>query len=156
MFAPFEPDGATVAEIKIELPTILSGLVKKEYWRCRRTPDEAMQDVIEGFIATGAVSPDFGSASGPQELFIAEGILEHLQAFKILDRAGHGEMLVLYGIFLALVAGAGLFEFVGMKADLGALIMGMMLAAHPKSSEMSKSLFNFKELLLVCFFLNIG
>ncbi|MBC7005643.1 cation:proton antiporter [Photobacterium sp. BZF1] len=76
--------------------------------------------------------------------------------FKILDRAGHGEMLVLYGVFLALVAGAGLFEFVGMKGDLGALIMGMMLAAHPKSSEMSKSLFNFKELLLVCFFLNIG
>ncbi|MGF1724180.1 cation:proton antiporter [Photobacterium nomapromontoriensis] len=76
--------------------------------------------------------------------------------FKILDRAGHGEMLVLYGIFLALVAGAGLFEAVGMKADLGALILGMMLAAHPKSSEMAKSLFNFKELLLVCFFLNIG
>ncbi|KLV09195.1 potassium transporter Kef [Photobacterium aquae] len=76
--------------------------------------------------------------------------------FKILDRAGHGEMLVLYGIFLALVAGAGLFEVVGMKADLGALILGMMLAAHPKSSELSKSLFNIKELLLVCFFLNIG
>ncbi|ELR67317.1 Glutathione-regulated potassium-efflux system protein KefB [Photobacterium marinum] len=76
--------------------------------------------------------------------------------FKILDRAGHGEMLVLYGIFLALVAGAGLFEAVGMKADLGALIMGMMLAAHPKASELSKSLFNLKELLLVCFFLNIG
>lgn len=32
----------------------------------------------------------------------------------------------------------------------------MMLAAHPKASEMSKSLFNLKELLLVCFFLNIG
>lgn len=76
--------------------------------------------------------------------------------FKVLDKAGHGEMLVLYGIFLALVAGAGLFEVVGMKADLGALIMGMMLAAHPKASEMSKSLFNLKELLLVCFFLNIG
>ncbi|MGF1714163.1 cation:proton antiporter family protein [Photobacterium chitinilyticum] len=76
--------------------------------------------------------------------------------FKILDKAGHGEMLVLYGIFLALVAGAGLFEAVGMKADLGALILGMMLAAHPKASELSKSLFNLKELLLVCFFLNIG
>ena len=76
--------------------------------------------------------------------------------FRILDRAGHGEMLVLYGIFLALVAGSGLFEAVGMKADLGALIVGMMLAGHPKTSEMSKSLFNLKELLLVCFFLNIG
>lgn len=76
--------------------------------------------------------------------------------FKILDKAGHGEMLVLYGIFLALVAGAGLFSLVGMKADLGALVLGMLLAAHPKSSELSKSLFNLKELLLVFFFLNIG
>ncbi|OAN18517.1 potassium transporter Kef [Photobacterium jeanii] len=76
--------------------------------------------------------------------------------FRILDKAGHGEMLVLYSIFLALVAGAGLFNLVGLKADLGALILGMMLAGHPKASEMSKSLFNLKELLLVCFFLNIG
>ncbi|WP_117233402.1 cation:proton antiporter family protein [Vibrio maerlii] len=76
--------------------------------------------------------------------------------FKILDEVGHGEMLVLSGIFLALVAGAGLFEFVGVKPDLGALILGMLLAGHRKASELSKSLFNLKELFLVCFFLNIG
>ncbi|MDW1951402.1 cation:proton antiporter, partial [Vibrio sp. 812(2023)] len=67
-----------------------------------------------------------------------------------------GEMLVLFGIFFALVVGAGLFELVGMKLDLGALILGMMLAGHRKASELSKSLFNMKELFLVCFFLNIG
>ena len=76
--------------------------------------------------------------------------------YKLLDWVGHGEMLVLCGIFFALVMGAGLFEFVGMKADLGALIIGMLLAGHIKSSELSKSLFNLKELFLVCFFLNIG
>ena len=76
--------------------------------------------------------------------------------FKLLDWAGHGEMLVLYGIFLALVAGAGTFELVGMKPDLGALILGMLLAGHSKASELSKSLFNLKEILLICFFLNIG
>lgn len=75
---------------------------------------------------------------------------------KILDKAGHGEMLVLSGIFFALVTGAGLFEIVGMKSDLGALILGMLLASHGKASELSKSLFNLKELFLVCFFLNIG
>lgn len=32
----------------------------------------------------------------------------------------------------------------------------MILAGHEKSSELSKSLFNLKELFLVCFFLNIG
>ena len=76
--------------------------------------------------------------------------------YKLLDSVGHGEMLVLLGIFFALVTGAGLFKIVGMKPDLGALILGIMLANHPKSSELSKSLFNLKELFLVCFFLNIG
>lgn len=76
--------------------------------------------------------------------------------FKLLDRAGHGELLVLYGFFLALVLGAGLFEFVGMKADLGALIAGMLLAGHPSAKDMAKSLFNMKELFLICFFLSIG
>ena len=76
--------------------------------------------------------------------------------FKLLDGAGHGELLVLYGFFLALVIGAGLFESVGMKADLGALIAGMLLAGHPSAKNMAKSLFNMKELFLICFFLNIG
>ena len=39
--------------------------------------------------------------------------------YKLLDKVGHGEMLVLFGIFFALVVGAGLFELVGMKPDLG-------------------------------------
>lgn len=76
--------------------------------------------------------------------------------YKLLNKLGHGELLVLGGIFFALVVGAGLFELVGVKADLGALVMGMLLAGHAKASELSKSLFNMKELLLVCFFLNIG
>lgn len=76
--------------------------------------------------------------------------------YKLLDRAGHGELLVLYGFFLALVVGAGLFESVGMKADLGALIAGMLLAGHPSAKDMAKSLFNMKELFLICFFLSIG
>lgn len=76
--------------------------------------------------------------------------------FKLLDSAGHGELLVLYGFFLALVVGAGLFESVGMKADLGALIAGMLLANHKSAKQMANALFNLKELFLICFFLNIG
>ncbi|UGA55570.1 cation:proton antiporter family protein [Vibrio sp. VB16] len=76
--------------------------------------------------------------------------------YRLLSIVGHGEMLVVYGIFMALVLGAGLFDFVGLKPDLGALLLGMLLAGHKKSSELSKSLFNLKELFLVCFFLNIG
>ncbi len=75
--------------------------------------------------------------------------------FKIMDHVKHGELLVLYSLILA-IGGAGLFEMVGMKADLGALIFGVMLAQHPKALEVSKVLYNFKDLFLVGFFVNIG
>jgi len=39
---------------------------------------------------------------------------------------------------------------------LGALILGALLANHPKANELSKSLFSFKELMLVGFFLSVG
>ncbi|MBV7317399.1 cation:proton antiporter family protein [Shewanella sp. NIFS-20-20] len=76
--------------------------------------------------------------------------------YRALDKAGHGELLVLFGLVMALVVGAWLFEAVGLKPDLGALIVGLLLAGHAKSSELAKSLFYFKELFLVAFFLTIG
>ena len=73
-----------------------------------------------------------------------------------LDRSGHGEMLVLFGLFAALVLGAAGFELVGLKADLGALVLGVLLAQHPKASELADALFSFKEIFLIGFFLKIG
>jgi predicted Kef-type K+ transport protein len=74
---------------------------------------------------------------------------------RLLERAGHGELLVLFGLTLGL-GGAQLFELVGVKGDLGALILGVMVAAHPKASELAKALLSFKDLFLVGFFLSIG
>jgi len=74
----------------------------------------------------------------------------------LLDRVGHGDLQVLYGAFLALVVGYSLFEAVGVKGDLGALIVGMMLASHPSTAGLAKSLFHLKELFLVGFFLSVG
>ena len=75
--------------------------------------------------------------------------------YKIMDQVEHGELLVLYSFILA-VGGASLFEIVGLKADLGALIFGILLASHAKAPEVSKTLYNFKDLFLVGFFVNIG
>ena len=74
---------------------------------------------------------------------------------KVLDKVGHGELLILFGITLALV-GADIFELVGIKEDVGALVFGMLLANHPKSNELAKTLLGFKELFLVGFFLSVG
>ena len=75
---------------------------------------------------------------------------------KVWGRFGHGEMQSLFGIVMALVPGYALFSIVGLKGDLGALIMGVLLASHPSSSELARSLFHLKELLLVGFFVSIG
>jgi glutathione-regulated potassium-efflux system ancillary protein KefC len=75
--------------------------------------------------------------------------------YMILSRAGHGELLVLLGWLLPL-AGAALFSGVGLKPDLGALVLGALLAGHEKSGELSKALLSFKELFLVAFFLTVG
>jgi len=73
----------------------------------------------------------------------------------MLQKTGHGELLILYGLVLAL-GGAELFEFGGIKDDLGALIMGVLISTHPKANEMAKSMLGFKDLFLVGFFLTIG
>lgn len=75
--------------------------------------------------------------------------------FRVLTKSGHGELQILYGLVLAL-GGAALFEAVDLKADLGALVFGALLANHPKSQELAKALFSIKELFLLGFFLSIG
>ena len=73
-----------------------------------------------------------------------------------LDRVGHGELLPLFGLFAAMTLGAGLFKLVDLKPDLGALVLGMLLAEHERAGEVADTLFSFKELLLIGFFLSIG
>lgn len=74
---------------------------------------------------------------------------------KLVNKAGHNELLPLTGFFIAL-GGYELFELVGMKGDLGALVAGFLLSQHNKSSELAKSLLNFKDIFLIGFFLSIG
>lgn len=76
--------------------------------------------------------------------------------FRLLDMAGRGELFILCGLFIALGVGAEGFALVGLKSDLGALAVGVLIASHPRASELSKALFGFKELMLVGFFLYIG
>lgn len=75
--------------------------------------------------------------------------------YKLMFKAGHGELMPLMGFFLAF-GGYELFKAVGIKGDLGALIIGIMLASHVKASELAKSLLNFKDIFLIGFFLSIG
>lgn len=75
---------------------------------------------------------------------------------RIWDTIESPDLQVLYGVVLALVPGYALFESVGLKGDLGALIIGALLASHSGASALSHRLLSVKELLLVAFFLSIG
>jgi glutathione-regulated potassium-efflux system ancillary protein KefC len=75
--------------------------------------------------------------------------------FKLFDWVGRGELLTLYGFLLA-VGGAEVFELVGVKGDLGALILGVMIASHHKAEELVKTMLGFKDLFLLGFFLSVG
>jgi len=112
-----------------------------------------MQDIFAVLFLT------FSSGKIPSPwaiVFVAGLLLARPALFAILSRVGHRELLLLFSIFLALGLGAGGFEFVGLKPDLGALVLGVMVAGHPKTGEMSDILLSFKDLFLVGFFLTIG
>lgn len=73
----------------------------------------------------------------------------------LLERCGHGELLPLAGVFLAFTGGE-LFELLGLKAHLGALVVAVLLSNHSKAAELAKSLLSFKDIFLIGFFLSIG
>ncbi|NPC43202.1 cation:proton antiporter [Nocardioides sp. zg-1230] len=75
---------------------------------------------------------------------------------RMLDGLDHGELLTLVGITLALVPGYALFDAAGLKGDLGALAVGVLLAPSSRAEELAKSIFSVKELLQVAFFLSVG
>ncbi|GAA4421822.1 cation:proton antiporter [Georgenia halophila] len=75
---------------------------------------------------------------------------------RVWNFVGHGELQALFGLAMALLPGYALFEAVGLKGDLGALVVGMLLASHPAAGEVAKSLLSLKDLLLVAFFVSIG
>jgi len=111
--------------------------------------------VVQDIAAVVFIAVSMGKLPTPLALALFALIPLRFLMYRLLDKVGHGELLILFSITLALV-GADIFEMVGIKADVGALVFGMLFASHPKASEMAKALLGFKELFLVGFFLSVG
>ncbi|GAV19353.1 inner membrane protein YbaL [Mariprofundus micogutta] len=111
--------------------------------------------VVQDIAAVVFIAASMGKLPTPWALALVGLIPLRFLIYRILDRVGHGELLILFGIALALV-GADIFELVGIKADVGALVFGMLLANHAKAGELSEALLGLKELFLVGFFLSVG
>ena len=112
--------------------------------------------IIQDIIAVVFITISTGKVPSVWALALFGLVLLRPLLFRIMDRCGHGELIPLFGLFAALVLGAEAFDLVGLKPDLGALILGVLLAKHGRAGEISDSLMNFKDILLIGFFLNIG
>jgi predicted Kef-type K+ transport protein len=111
--------------------------------------------IVQDIYAIIFLTASTGKLPSPWALGLLALPLVRPALMWLISKSGHGELLVLLGIVL--VAGATkLFEIVSMKPDLGALVIGLLVAAHPKSGELSKAILGFKDLFLVGFFLSIG
>jgi predicted Kef-type K+ transport protein len=112
--------------------------------------------IIQDLVAVAVLSLAGGHAPSVYGLALLGLPLLRPVFFWLLDRSGHDELLVLLGLLLAVVAGGLGFEYFGLSAELGALVLGALLADHPRAKELSASLWALKEIFLVGFFLQIG
>ena len=113
--------------------------------------------VVQDVIALGVMA--FSGGQVPTlwalPLLVALPVLRPV-LHRLLDIAGHDEMLLLTGLLLALVLGGAAFTAVGLSSEIGALAMGLILSTHRKAKELANALWSLKELFLVGFFLQIG
>ena len=111
--------------------------------------------IMQDIAAVVFLAFSTGKIPSPWALLLLGFIPLRFVLFRVLERSGHGELLVLFGLSLAL-GGAQLCELLNVKGDLGVLLLGVLMARHAKASELSRALYGFKDLFLVGFFLNIG
>jgi len=111
--------------------------------------------VMQDMFAVIFITISSGKIPSPLAVLLVGLLFLRKPLMKLLDRCGHGELLVLIACILP-ITGAGLFEYVGLKPDLGALVLGMLLAGYPKTNELATAMFGFKDMFLVGFFLTIG
>lgn len=119
------------------------------------------QTAIGILIFQDVAAAIFLTASGGQEpsvwaVALVLLLLLRPLLFKVLDILGTGELIPLFGFFALIVLGAASFKLAGLKPDLGALILGMLMADHKRAREVADSLVAFKEVFLIGFFLQIG
>ncbi|MFW6243604.1 MAG: cation:proton antiporter [Desulfovibrionales bacterium] len=112
--------------------------------------------IMQDLFAVLYLSVSAGKVPSPWALAVLGLPLLRPVLYRLMDMSGRGELFILCGLFFALGVGAEGFALVGLKPDLGALAVGVLVAGHPKASSLSKALFGFKELMLVGFFLSIG
>jgi predicted Kef-type K+ transport protein len=112
--------------------------------------------IVQDLAAVAILSLMGGHTPSPWAFVLVAYFILRPVIHRLLDLSGHDELLVLYGLLLALVLGGMGFEYFGLSSELGALVLGILLSEHKRANELSNALWGLKEVLLVGFFLQIG
>ncbi|MFN7213594.1 MAG: cation:proton antiporter [Lysobacteraceae bacterium] len=112
--------------------------------------------IVQDLVALAALALWGGKSPSPWAVLPLGLPLLRPLLFRLLDRCGHDELLVLAGLGLALMLGGMGFAAFGVSGELGALLVGMLVAGHPRARELGNTLWAMKEVFLVAFFLQIG
>ncbi|MDG1461786.1 MAG: cation:proton antiporter [Luminiphilus sp.] len=111
--------------------------------------------VVQDLVAVSFLAVTTGKVPSIYALGLLIIIPARPVILKLLSVSGYGELLTLLGLALAIGA-AEVSELVGLKGDLGALLIGAMLAGEQKTKALAANLIQLKDLFLVGFFLSIG
>ena len=112
--------------------------------------------IVQDIVAVAALAAISARVPSPYAaVWLLLPLLRPLLSW-LLDSVGHGELLVLFGAVVAIAVGGAGFELVGLSPELGALLLGTLLANHRRAQELSNALWGLKELFLIGFFLSIG
>ncbi|MHB0776625.1 cation:proton antiporter domain-containing protein [Halomonas sp. WWR20] len=112
--------------------------------------------IIQDLIALFVLAFSVGQIPSPWALCLLGLPLLRPVMHRLIDASGHDELLLLLGLVLAVVIGGAGFGALGLSGEVGALLLGALVAQHPRAQEIGKSLWALKELFLVGFFLKIG
>jgi predicted Kef-type K+ transport protein len=112
--------------------------------------------IVQDLVAVAILSTLSGQAPSPWAIGVLGLFLLRPLLYKLLDLSGHGELVILYGLMVALALGGEVFASVGLSGELGALLVGVILADHAQAKSLANALWGLKEILLVGFFLQIG
>jgi len=106
--------------------------------------------ILQDIVAIGLLA--FANNKQPSPWALCLLLLPFLRplAYRLLSASRDDELKLLLGIVLALA------HKVGISNDIGALLMGVMLAGHVDIDDLSKKLWGLKETFLAAFFLQIG
>jgi len=111
--------------------------------------------ILQDVVAIVLLAVSGGGQPSPLAIALVGLVLLRPILIRLLVMSGTEELMLVYGLLLALGMGA-IFKEVGLDSKLGALVAGLLLSGHPRADDLYEKLWGLKEVFLIGFFLQVG